>query len=526
MLSNSKFLKLFIYSLLFFSCKKNLYVPIHPSTDLSTTTYPFRNYLGVNLFEWNYVNVGSEHQVDDYKMDVVKGFSTVRHYLDWERIESTKGLYTFNPSHSGNWNFDAIYERSKREGITVLVCLKTIPNWLYQTYPAGQRDFENVPAPYGLDKSLPASYIAQAKAGFQFAARYGANANIDSNLIMLNTKSRWPEDPVNEIKLGLNLVKYIECGNERDRWWRGDIAGQTAEQYAANLSAFYDGHKGTLGKNVGVKTADKTMQVVMSGLSLPNPEYVVKMIEWCRTNRGYNADGSINLCFDVINYHIYPNDSEQTMHSKGTAGFAPEVTLIEKFAKDFLMMATEHAPNLEVWMTETGYDISQESVQRAIPIGEKSAYITQADWNLRTALLYARNRISRSMFFMLENVEGAKEHIFSSSGFINPDYTKRPTWYYTKQALTLLGNYHYQNTISLDPIVDVYKHNEDEIYVLTVPDQKNRTTLYNLDLGNASKAIIYNLSSNSEVMEQKIVHTTNGKLDILVTETPIFVKRL
>lgn len=37
-------------------------------------------------------------------------------------------------------------------------------------------------------------------------------------------------------------------------------------EYAAALSAFYDGHKGAMGPGYGVKTADPTMKVAMGGL--------------------------------------------------------------------------------------------------------------------------------------------------------------------------------------------------------------------------------------------------------------------
>jgi hypothetical protein len=92
-------------------------------------------------------------------------------------------------------------------------------------------------------------------------------------------------------KTGLGLIKYIECDNERDKWWKGPKAQQTPEEYAANMSAFYDGNKGKLGKNAGIKTADPNIMVVMGGLANADPNFVIKMIEWCRKNRGLKADG-------------------------------------------------------------------------------------------------------------------------------------------------------------------------------------------------------------------------------------------
>ena len=275
----------------------------------------------------------------------------MRHYLDWGRIEDKPGRFTFNPTHAGGWNLDAIYQRCKAEGIDMLVCLKTCPNWLQETYPANKRDAENVPMPYGANKAKPASYILQAKVAFQFAARYGSNKQINKALLKIDSSQRWTADGINQQLTGLNTVKYIECDNERNKWWKGDKAHQTAEEYAANLSAFYDGHKGILGKDIGIKTADPDMQVVMAGLAKTDVNYVKGMIEWCRINRGYKADGSINLCFDVINFHLYDND-HLDHHDQATQGIAPEQSEAAEVASQFALLSNQY--HLPVWVTEAG----------------------------------------------------------------------------------------------------------------------------------------------------------------------------
>jgi len=233
----------------------------------------------------------------------------------------------------------------------MLVCLKTCPNWLQETYPANKRDAENVPMPYGANKAKPASYILQAKVAFQFAARYGSNKQINKALLKIDSSQRWTADGINQQLTGLNTVKYIECDNERNKWWKGDKAHQTAEEYAANLSAFYDGHKGILGKDIGIKTADPDMQVVMAGLAKTDVNYVKGMIEWCRINRGYKADGSINLCFDVINFHLYDND-HLDHHDQATQGIAPEQSEAAEVASQFALLSNQY--HLPVWVTEAG----------------------------------------------------------------------------------------------------------------------------------------------------------------------------
>jgi hypothetical protein len=527
-----------IYALLLcvsaFSCQKvnvsqdeglGANVPMFNAQAMAGEGTPFKNMLGVNAFEWNFLqnpaNPNDGMQIYEPKMQMLKTFSGVRHYLDWGRIESQQGKYTFSPTHSGGWNLDAMYQRCKAENMDVLVCLKTCPDWLLQTYPGDQRDAENVPMPYGADKSRPESYVLQAKAAFQFAARYGSRVQEDKSLLSVNTTARWTGDQVNEAKTGLNLVKYIECDNERDKWWKGDKAYQTAEEYAANLSAFYDGDKGKLGKGVGVKTADPNMQVVIAGLAKTDVNYVAAMIDWCKKNRGYKADGSVDLCFDVINYHLYSNDHESN-GGTATKGIAPELSEAGKVANEFVALGQKY--NMPVWVTEAGYDINEHSPQRAVAIGTRSALLTQADWTIRTSLLYARYGIKKVFFYMLydDNLESWTQ--YASSGFITADLKRRPSAEFVMQTNAILGNFVYQKTISQTPLIDVYTQGSRTIYVLVMPGQTGKGLYYTLNLPGKQKAVVYSLRPGFTTASSKTAGLTNGGYRTKITETPLFIE--
>lgn len=504
------------------SCSKGQKVVENtPVTLFKTNPVPFKKFLGINAFEWDFTDV-ENGAVSNAKVEVMKSFGVFRHYLDWEKMEPFEGRYTYNPVNSGGWNYDAIYERCQKEGIEVLSCMKNTPPWIYNTYPEGQRGGDNAPLPYGKSKTAPASYIQQARAGFQFAARYGRNKNIDPKLVTVNTVPRWPNDQMNVVKIGLGYVTYMENDNERDKDWRGPQGHQSAEEYAANMSAYYDGHKGSLGKNVGVKTADPTMVVVMGGLSDPNPDYVIKMIEWCKKNRGYKADGSVNLCFDVINYHLYNNDY---VAGKGyTVGKAPERSAGAQAADKFVAMSKKYAKGMDVWITESGYDLNPKSPQRAIAIGNKSARITQADWMLRSAFLYNRHGLKRAVFYMLDDVDPNSTIQYSSGGFAEGP-KRRPVADYFYQTKKLLGEFHFERSLNNDPRVDVYSLSARKIYVMFVPDEKGRKAVYTLNLGMASSAKVYTLVPGADEMAVKTVPVNNGKLSITVTETPIFIEK-
>jgi hypothetical protein len=484
---------------------------------------PLKNYFGINGYEWNFENAAENSLViDEKKFQLIKGFSGFRHYLDWKKLEETPGNYTFNPTADGGWNYDAIYEKCKREGISVLACIKTLPEWLLKTYPVHLRNNENVPAKYGANLSEPSAYLEQAKLGFQFVARYGSNKQVDPALISVNKRPRWNNDPVNSIKIGMGLIQYIECENERDKWWKGRQAYQTAREYAANPSAFYDGHKNTMGKGVGVKNADKNIKVVMGGLALANTDYLKGMIDWCKEFRGFKKDGSIDVCWDIINYHLYTNDQEKKR------GIAPEKNATgvnaAKTASAFIKVAHEYLNDMPVWVTEAGYDLNQASPNKAIPIGIKSNLETQADWLLRTSLLYARVGIQKVFYYQLEDDSPGSSALYGTSGLIGNNGKPRPAANYFFQVNQLFGNYQFYKSLSLDPVIDQYLNEKGHsMYVLYIPEERAATGSFLLDLHKSTSAIIYSPNPNAREMKTKIHSTNNGKLLVEISETPLFV---
>jgi hypothetical protein len=477
------------------------------------STVPLWHMFGVNCFAWDFVG-STPGTIDPAKYGLIKTFGQVRHYLDWTTLENTQGSYSYNPTTAGSWNLDGIYSTLNADGIDALVDIKTCPTWLLNTFPSSMRDAEDVPAPYGTDLSKPASYILQAKVAFQVAARYGSNVGVDKTLLTVNKTARWANDVLNTVKVGLNTVKYIECDNERDKWWKGPATLQTADQYAANMSAFYDGDMGKLGKGVGVKAADPKMQVVMGGLAKCDTQWVIEMINWCKKNRGYKKDGSVNLCFDVINYHYYNN-------STGSVGAAPELSAAASNADAMVAVSKTIKDVPPVWVTESGYDVNASSIQRAPAIGTKSAELVQADWILRTSLLYIKHDIKRVFYYELYDNAPGNSIQFATSGFVSGS-TRRASGNYVLQTKNLVGNYKYKQTISTSPMVDQYSNGSKIIYALYMPTAKGSTASYSLNVGTA-KATLYTLNPSSTNITSSAKTTSSGKLTVAVSETPVFV---
>lgn len=498
----------------------------NPRTSTVSARHPlFKNQLGINGFEWDFYMPGAT-TINEPKMRALTSFGVIRHYMDWEKIEQTEGNYTFNPTHSGGWNYDLMYERCKAEGIEVMTCFKNIAPYLKNTYPASEQADDNIPMRYRSDPALPQSYIEQARAAFQYAARYGKNKQVNPALVKVNTHSRWTNDPANEVKIGLGLINAIECENERDKWWAGRLAYQTGREYAANMSAFYDGHKNTMGPGVGVKNADPSMVVVMGGLASASSgtDYIRGMIDWCREFRGNKPNGEVNLCWDVINYHLYPDNANSMQSGTSTRGSAPELSVAAEVARSIRKLASEACAGMPVCISETGYDLHPGSPLKAIPIGAKSALLTQADWNLRTALLYCREGIDRVDFYQTYDLDVNSGTQFASMGFLNQDYSRKPTADYFYQAKNLMGDYVFRETISTNPNVDRYERNGQSIYALWIPDETGRTGQYTLNLSGASAAKIFTPQAGRDTMAVQISPTSGGKVTLTLTETPIFVK--
>ena len=493
-----------------------------PTPPLVQKAYPLNQYCGVNGFEWDFENPNTPYVVSPNLLNAMKSFTGLRHYLDWNKLESEQGEYTFNPVHSGSWNYDALYKSCKNSNIFVLADIKTQPSWMEASYPANVQDSENVPVMYGADFTNPNSYLYQAMVAFQYAARYGSNGSVSKSLLSVDPTTRWTDDPANVVKKDMSLVHYMECDNERDKWWKGRIAYQTSYEYAANMSAFYDGNKNTMGSAVGIKNADPNMQVVMGGLASADPSYVHGMIEWCKQNRGYNADGTVNICFDVINYHYYANNG--VSGGVATVGVAPELSGAFKIAQSFVQMSHQYANDRPVWVTEAGYDVNPGSPQRAPAIGSKSALEVQGDWILRTSLMYARAGIVRTFYYEAYDDNAPNPIQYASSGLLNQDQSRRPAADYLYQLNKLFGNYTFVSTQSTGGIImDGYVQDTAKMFMLVVPDQVGRTVNYTMTLGLTDSAYIYTPAIGANNMSMKAVKVVNSKLSLTVTETPIFV---
>ncbi|WMJ74624.1 hypothetical protein RCC89_15840 [Cytophagaceae bacterium ABcell3] len=443
---------------------------------------------------------------DPLEVSQVGGF--VREYHNWDWNELEKGRLRFSPGYP-DLDYDAYYKKMKEAEILVAPCLKQSPSWM-----TAHREHKPVPA--GRDASEPYSYREKASYMFQYAARYGS-VEVDEELILL--------DDGQEKKTGLGYLKYYEDWNEPDMWWNERKGYFTPFEYVAMASANYDGHQGRMGKGFGVKAADPDAVFVMAGLAAMRLDYLKAMKLWSQAYRGEDFPA------DVINLHHYCNDVGG--QGQSSVGVSPEEDGFKKRLERFVDYRDKHLPGKEVWVTEFGYDVNQQSIQRAPAIGGFSGEEVQAIWLIRSYLALAAAGVDKAAMYMVrDDPNPDTTGRFVTSGLMQGNHErKRTSWYYLNTFGYLLGDYVFEREVSSDKSgVCNYRFTNpqtgDFVYVLWSPTSKG------LEVKNHSLVLPDNANSYSVVeLEHKrpkgkvLVSENDDKhIKVNVSEKPIFVK--
>jgi len=268
----------------------------------------------------------------------------------------------------------------------------------------------------------PASYSALASHMFQWAARYGSNPHVDQSLLRLAPNQK----PV----VGAGLQPWLEVLNEPDGWWAGREAYYSPLEYAAALSAAYDGHEGTMGPGIGIKAADPSLKVSQGGQAdLPGNTTELQAMEamalWAQSNR---KDGKFPA--DALNLHHY---STNTTTGWDGQGITPEQDGLLDLAQSFGTWRDARAPHAELWWTEYGYD-TNGGPQSAPGIGSLTPQEVQGGWLVRTALLMgASGAVQRAHMYMLADVSSQGHGKYSTSGLLTDRASqcqRKAGWYY------------------------------------------------------------------------------------------------
>lgn len=495
-------------------CSKNSM----PGGGASPSKVTMGELMGVNTF------------VDD-PFELLSPFSVVREYHNWSWDEgdlqfgdaksysgypNNKMQFAPSAGAAGYWNFDDYYSSLHSRGIQVSPCIQGSVVWLHGNnyFPY---DSKPVDAP-GKSASDPASYHKKSFHAFQFAARYGSKKVDDSLLFLAPDQQRYS---------GLGWVKYFEDWNEPDKFWMPEAANFSPAEYAAMLSANYDGHCNTMtdgSKKFGVKNADPDMKVVMSGLTAINPNYLNEMLKWFQQNR---KDGK--FAADVINVHQYCWRTADGPQGGGPA-ISPEAFGLKEKMKPIVDFRNKHVPNAEVWLSEFGWDTNPSSPLAAPLIGSFSRTQVQGMWLVRAYLALMAAGADKAMVYMLRDVDESSVIQFASSGLTlkKGNWQKKPSWYYLAALKHILGDMQFVGEESNeDETLITYKFKQRGMnkgaYVIwynTASDKRKAGHLVPVNK-KAGSAQLFQLSDSSETGISTALSVSNPV--VTVSEMPIFV---
>jgi len=470
--------------------------------------------------------IGTNGFVDD-PIDRLQALGFLREYHNWQWDEgNTDTSYAGYPDHtiawspswvSGagwGWDFDAFYRQLKAAGIDVSPCLQGCAPYLVGYDPARKN---HKPVGAGADPTRPESYAAHASYLFQFAARYGGTA-VEPQRLKLRA-----DQPA---RSGLNLIRYVENCNEPDKWWEGRQAYFSPAELAAMCSADYDGHRGAMGSEVGVKNADPTMKLVLGGLANPELEYLKAMQFWAELHR----DGEIP--FDVINLHHYCNDAGG-QSGKPTTGISPEQDGLRERFQRIVDWRNRFLPGKEVWVSEFGYDTNPKSVQRAPAIGTFSPAEVQAQWLVRSYLALAAAGVDRAQQFMLRDVNAKNAVKFNSCGLTNEKANRhqpKRSWYYVATLRHVLTGTRFDREIPTgDTRIRIYRFRSDkapqrQVYAVWCPTSTaSEVNGFSLPLPDASAVTVVTLQPESTTGRETPLSTDQDHVTIDVSERPVFI---
>jgi hypothetical protein len=240
-------------------------------------------------------------------------------------------------------------------------------------------------------RNLDSSYQLDGANMYVYASRGGANASVPS--YTLQTTS-----PAQRLLKGARIYNAVEPANEPNAWWTtwlGFWNGATVEHL---MSTSYDGSKNTYA-NTGAKTADSTIDVLMSGMATDFQDQIYGAIEEARKQRGYNVDGTVNVPFTAINMHIYPSAGGQ--YGYGNNGGLPWEQGAGTKVKAVINLLERRAPNTKYYITEWGWDQNANSPLHAGVFGSYDREAVGAFWMVRAMLWMAANGVDRSTYYTL-----------------------------------------------------------------------------------------------------------------------------
>lgn len=374
---------------------------------------------------------------------------------------------------------------------------------------------------------LPKDFKDEAELYFQYAGRYGSTP---STLLEQYRKISSDQKPQN----GLNSISAIEVYTHPDKA-KNTVCPECSFfhpfEYAAYLSAIYDGDQKALGPNFGIKSSAPAMPVIFGSLSIPSIDYPLMVSMWSKEYRS-----SQSLPFDILGYTA-------NSRSEGKAAMPEKSGLYDTFKK-LVVEKNRYFPDKEIWITEFGFESNPASTMGVeVPPGSTPEEV-QGLWLTRGLLLLSAAGVDRVYLHPLfDNTQFSQ----STYGLIysgKDQYKSKKSYFMIGSLIKSLHEYVFEKFV--DPIEE-HKGNQDVITLKFRHQTNEKKSMYvswtptnngsnhvlsqyqvpldlNIDI-KTTKAQVLNLSSDNVVSVRSPASINQGgNIMIDVKEAPTLVE--
>ena len=359
----------------------------------------------------------------------------------------------------------------------------------------------------------PASYSRHAAMMWNLSAFFGYQ-KVDPNLLSLSNAPA---------QSGRGSMHLFENGNEEDATWIGEKYCNPVEYYAQS-TADWDGDEGRLGNLYGIRKADSTARLMMSGLIDldTNRVKVYRLLsENLRDDKRFIWQGGIQ-------YHHYSQ--------KNGKGISPEEDSMRWKLTSVADCSYRIAPEVKCFLGENGYDKAQTSWQATPLIPGMSASQSQAVMLLRSInATFFSGFDAYILYWLRDGYPETDPRVFLTSGILRtmPDGKTKvyPAWYHISTLVNRLGKYRPEKIIQESGDVWIYKYVHTEIpdsvaYFMYKPTVNgSRITSFTLETGNMNLTTVLKMgfTDDTDQGKEEILPVTRGKIVLPVEEKPVFI---
>jgi len=442
------------------------------------------------------------------KMDRIK---TVRTYTSAGTFCKDPEEYMFEPTWQ-NFHYDDVLEDAKSRGMRFVICVTNSMPY----YASGSTESKSIPVEFGADTEDPASYIMYGKLIFQIVARYGSKVVPDS---LLKVKDYPVTDYRHQVKRsGTNLLYGIEIWNEANKWG-GNF---TPMQYYALLSACYDGHKGTLGDDVGAMQADPDMHFFFTGISDLSPSWAQSVRDIWVQERGEPFPENI-----IYNFHGYFHNKALNNNNR-TMGIAPELG----GALSVYQQWAAFAGNNKFAKTEYGYDTHPLSVQHApllnrpdtgtYDIQESQAGLVLRDYHLQSIF---PQLILSTFYHVRDGSNGGSSIQYSTCGVTYGtccNYAPKESYFIISGFIELSDGFYSNGTLLReDPYIVQYTNGSGKyLYALWAYSQ-NKFIITDMKAGDDTVKMI--VATKNGNVYSNILPASDGGFEVTAGQIPAYL---